>query len=158
LVGEPSNPPVCEFVTSPLRHAAHRARLRFPTLDLSANKPTQEPAMNTSALHRYTDSSFSAGALDTLMALLRLLVPGKRFAPRAQACFVELKAGQSQAFEQPQHLHLVCLEGCVWITHDNSDDDYIVERGQHFIAASNSRMLVHAMAASRVRTWTPREG
>jgi hypothetical protein len=107
-------------------------------------------------VNRYTaDTSFTAGALDALRALLRLLAPSLRAARRDNSNMLELAAGRSQALEQPQGVHLVCLEGCVWITHDDSADDFIVERGQHFVAASNSRMLVHAMSASRVRTWTP---
>ena len=111
--------------------------------------------MNLTAKRYIADTSFTAGALDTLRALLRLLTPTRRSNPQANSAMLELAAGRSQALEQPLGLHLVCLEGCVWITHDNSGADFIIERGQHFVAASNSRMLVHAMAASRVRTWTP---
>ena len=113
--------------------------------------------MNITAKRYAADTSFTAGALDTLRALLRLLTPVWHSRQRENSAMLEIATGRSQALEQPMGLHLVCLEGCVWITHDDSDADYIIERGQHFVAASNSRMLVHALSASRVRTWTPNQ-
>ena len=52
---------------------------------------------------------------------------------------------------QPQGAVIECLEGCVWITLDGDARDVVIEAGQVFRADRNSRALIHALEASRVR-------
>jgi hypothetical protein len=48
-----------------------------------------------------------------------------------------------------------CLEGCVWVTMDHDRRDVIIEAGQFFTADRRQRVLVHALAPSRVRLIQP---
>jgi len=48
-----------------------------------------------------------------------------------------------------------CLEGCVWVTMDHDGRDVIIEAGQCFTADRRWRVLVHALAPSRVRLIPP---
>lgn len=47
-------------------------------------------------------------------------------------------------------LRLVCREGSVWITVDGDSRDYVLERGEAFVAPPQARTLVYALADARV--------
>lgn len=63
----------------------------------------------------------------------------------------ELVKGCTVTVWQPLGTVMECLEGCVWITLDHDSRDTVIEAGQRFCADRNSRALVHALEASRVR-------
>ncbi|MDW5441791.1 DUF2917 domain-containing protein [Polaromonas sp. SM01] len=63
----------------------------------------------------------------------------------------ELVKGSTVTVLQPQGTVMECLEGCVWITFDKDIRDTVLEAGEHFCADRNSRALIHAFEASRVR-------
>ena len=45
---------------------------------------------------------------------------------------------------------VVCRHGALWITVDGDSRDYVLERGETFIAPPHARTLVYALADSRV--------
>ena len=94
--------------------------------------------LNTSSKHPLR---LIAGWLDLLD-----LAPGAGTLDRQDIC---LSRGQTLLFRSPKGRGLRCERGCLWITHDDAPDDHIVEAGGHHVAASDGRMLVHAMSDAR---------
>lgn len=47
-------------------------------------------------------------------------------------------------------MHIVCLDGSVWITLDNDYDDYVLEAGHTFSTTRHTRALIYAMRASSI--------
>ena len=66
----------------------------------------------------------------------------------------KLEAGDTIEVADPLHHELVCLHGSLWITHDHLPADTVVERGQHYLPRSGSRMLVSAISAARLMVST----
>lgn len=62
----------------------------------------------------------------------------------------ELRKGETLVVDHPGGQGVVCLEGALWITHDFVARDNIVERGGQHAADGGTRMLVHALADSRL--------
>ena len=61
-----------------------------------------------------------------------------------------LEKGETFRVEAPQLHDLACLQGTLWVTHDQDPEDHILERGQRYSPGSAVCMLVHAMSDSRV--------
>ena len=61
-----------------------------------------------------------------------------------------LEAGDTIEVTQPLQHELVCMKGRLWITHDNMPADVVIDRGERYVAASDSRMLVHAIGDARL--------
>jgi hypothetical protein len=61
-----------------------------------------------------------------------------------------LEQGETFKVDQP-HLHdLACLQGTLWVTHDQDPEDHVLERGARYSPGSAACMLVHALSDSRV--------
>ena len=65
-----------------------------------------------------------------------------------------LEAGHTIDVPQPLRHELVCLKGQLWITHDHTPVDVVVECGQCYRPGSGSRMLVHALGDARLMVRT----
>ena len=61
-----------------------------------------------------------------------------------------LRKGETLVVEQPGGHGVVCLEGALWITHDQVAPDDVVKAGGSQRAIGGTRMLVHALADSRL--------
>jgi Protein of unknown function (DUF2917) len=60
-----------------------------------------------------------------------------------------LARGSTLRIECPLGTEVACLDGILWITHDDEPQDHIVEPGMPYIAHKSSTMLVHALADAR---------
>ena len=47
-------------------------------------------------------------------------------------------------------MHIVCLNGVVWITLDNDYEDYVLAAGDTFSTTRHTRALINAMQASSI--------
>lgn len=65
-----------------------------------------------------------------------------------------LDAGDTIDVAQPLQHELVCLKGRLWITHDYTPVDVVIERGQCYRPGSGARMLVHAIGDARLMVRT----
>jgi redox-sensitive bicupin YhaK (pirin superfamily) len=68
----------------------------------------------------------------------------------ARRQMVTLEPGDTLVLSNPGQRELLCLAGALWITHDELPEDHVVERGQRYVPAADSRMSVHAMNQARV--------
>ena len=57
---------------------------------------------------------------------------------------------QVRSIEEPDGVRLVCRRGAVWITIDGDTRDYMLERGEVFVAPPQARTLVYALADARL--------
>ena len=97
----------------------------------------------------------SITAIQPLAWLQQALNPALRPAPRHSVRAIsqevrELRKGETLVVDQACGQGVVCLDGALWITHDHTQRDHIVERGGRHTATRGSRMLVHALADSRL--------
>ena len=56
--------------------------------------------------------------------------------------------GHTLCVHDPQGVEVICLHGALWITHDRDTEDRIVERGERYRPARDTRMWVHATTDS----------
>lgn len=63
----------------------------------------------------------------------------------------QLQKGTTLTIDQAVRAEVFCLEGTLWITHDGSGKDIVIEAGERYIASNSARMLVHALEYSQLR-------
>ncbi len=68
-----------------------------------------------------------------------------------------LSRGSTLRVECPLGTEVACLDGSLWITHDDEPQDHIVEPGMPYTASKSTTMLVHAMADARCLIVQPSE-
>jgi Protein of unknown function (DUF2917) len=69
-----------------------------------------------------------------------------------------LPKGTTLRVECPKGTEVACLDGSLWVTHDDEPQDHIVEPGMPYTARKASTMLVHAMADARCLVVRPSVG
>jgi hypothetical protein len=57
---------------------------------------------------------------------------------------------QVHKIERAGGVRIVCRKGTVWITVDGDATDYVLERGETFVAAPEARALVYALSDARI--------
>jgi quercetin dioxygenase-like cupin family protein len=57
---------------------------------------------------------------------------------------------QVHKIEDAGGMRIVCRSGTVWITVDGDATDYVLERGETFVAPPQARALVYALADARI--------
>ena len=57
---------------------------------------------------------------------------------------------QVHKVEDAGGMRFVCRKGTVWITVDGDTTDYVLERGEVFVAPPQARALVYALADARL--------
>ena len=92
----------------------------------------------------------SITAIQPVAWLQQALRPAARPAPRRSVRALsqevrELRKGETLVVDHPGGQGVVCLDGALWITHE-----HVVEPGGRRNAEGRSRMLVHALADSRL--------
>jgi hypothetical protein len=76
---------------------------------------------------------------------------GPLFRTAAPASVVrKMEKGESFRVVDPQLHELACLQGTLWVTHDQDPEDRILERGERYAPGSAVCMLVHAISDARV--------
>jgi Protein of unknown function (DUF2917) len=70
---------------------------------------------------------------------------------QANAPVHALTKDSTLTLQRPQGARVECLKGQLWITLDHDMRDIILEAGQSYCADHQSRMLIHALAASNLR-------
>ena len=63
----------------------------------------------------------------------------------------KLQKGGTLTIDHATSAKVICLEGSLWITHDGCSKDIFLDSGEHYIASSAARMLVHALKNSQLR-------
>jgi hypothetical protein len=96
-------------------------------------------------------NTFETIAHPSLTWVLAALGASSAAASPAVAPPQRLRKGQTLVVEQPQGQAVLCTEGALWITHDGTPDDHIVDMGQRHTCTDKQRMLVHALSDARVQ-------
>lgn len=68
-----------------------------------------------------------------------------------------LHKGALFSVAKPKAQTVECLQGLIWITHDNHTDDIMLSAGQSHVAQYHSRMIVQGLEESEMRIHVPRE-
>ena len=98
----------------------------------------------------------SITAIEPFAWLQQALKPAPKRSVRAISQEVrELRKGETLVVEEAGGQGVVCLDGALWITHDHTQRDQIVERSGRHSASGCNRMLVHALADSRLYLPSP---
>ena len=97
----------------------------------------------------------STTAIQPLAWLQQALHSALKSAPRRSVRAIsqevrQLRKGETLVVEGTGGQGVVCLDGALWITHEHTQRDPIAGRGDRQTAVGCSRMLVHALADSRL--------
>lgn len=68
-----------------------------------------------------------------------------------------LHKGALFSVTQPKAHAIHCVQGLIWITHDNHADDIVLSAGQSHVARNNARMIVQGLEKSEMCVHVPRE-
>ena len=63
---------------------------------------------------------------------------------------VELERGDVLPLERASGVHLICLEGSLWVTEEGTPTDVVLGPGQAYAVEAAGRTLVQAMGHSRL--------
>lgn len=63
---------------------------------------------------------------------------------------IELKRNALLPLQDSKGVRLVCLEGTLWITHEDHQDDIVVHTGDSYEVAHDGSTLIQAMDAARI--------
>lgn len=79
---------------------------------------------------------------------------GRASFPARIAAASEVHSLQNRAIlvvPRPIHRKIVCLRGCLWITHDGDPKDIVLDAGQSYRPDRHARMLIQALQAAELR-------
>jgi len=68
-----------------------------------------------------------------------------------------LHKGALFSVTKPKAHTIECVQGLIWITHDNQRDDIILAAGQSHVAQNNARMIAQGLEKSEMCIHIPRE-